>query len=136
MPKTINDTSESKNAEVTKGIKKVKIYIDPKETDGGLTTNSKRLVGYVELDEKEAEDIFRRLAEYREVKQRLHDPNTKVTIKNSYIIEQLYLSDPATNRNKPGWRDEYGMLDPWQWEKLPKEFQDELKQRRNALYGI
>ena len=135
MTKTINDASESKNAEGTK-TKKIRIYIDPKETDGGLSTNGKRLVGYVELDEKEAEDIFRRLAEYREVKQLLHDPSTKVTIKNSYVIEQLYLADPATNRNKPDWRDDYGRLDPWQWERLPKEFQEELKQRRYALYGI
>ncbi len=135
MAKTINDASESKNAEGTKN-KRVRLYIDPKETDGGLSTNGKRLVGYVELDEKEVEDVLRRLTEYREVKQRLHDPNQKVTIKNSYVVEQLYLADPATSRNKTGWRDEYGMLDPWQWEKLPKEFQEELKARRFALYGI
>jgi len=131
MTKT-NDVSESKNTE----IKKVRIYIDPKATDGGLSTNEKKLVGYVEVDEKEAEDIFRRLQEYAEVKERLHDPNANVTIKNSYVIEQLYLADPATNRNKPKWTDQYGLLDPWQWDKLPKQFQEELKERRYALYGI
>ena len=135
MTKNIN-VSESKNAEIESKTKKVRIYIDPKLTDGGLTTNGRRLVGYVEVDEQEAEDIFRRLQEYNEVKERLHNPTAKVTIKNSYVIEQLYLADPATNRNKPGWTDEYGLLDPWQWNKLPKQFQEELKERRYALYGI
>jgi hypothetical protein len=126
------NVSESKNTE----MKKVRIYIDPKATDGGLTTNEKKLVGYVEVSEEEAEDIARRLREYAEVKERLHDPNAKVTIKNSYVIEQLYLADPATNRNKPKWTDQYGLLDPWQWDKLSKPFQEELKARRYALYGI
>jgi hypothetical protein len=132
---TTKNTSESKNAE-NKETKKIRIYIDPKLTDGGFTTNGRRLVGYIEVDEEEAEDLKRRLEEYAEVKERLHNPSAKVTIKNSFVIEQLYLADPATNRNKPNWTDEYGLLDPWQWNKLPKEFQEELKARRYALYGI
>ena len=132
---TTKNTSESKNAE-NKETKKIRIYIDPKLTDGGFTTNGRRLVGYIEVDEEEAEDLKRRLEEYAEVKERLHNPSAKVTIKNSFVIEQLYLADPATNRNKPNWTDEYGLLDPWQWNKLPKEFQEELRERRYALYGI
>lgn len=128
------DISESKNAE--KETKKIRIYIDPKLTDGGFTTNGRKLVGYIEVDETEAEDLKRRLEEYAEVKERLHNPAAKVTIKNSFVVEQLYLADPATNRNKPNWTDEYGLLDPWQWSKLSKEFQEELKARRYALYGI
>ena len=135
---TTKNISESKNAEkeISKETKKIRIYIDPKLTDGGFSTNGRRLVGYVEVDEEEAEDLKRRLEEYAEVKERLHNPSAKITIKNSFAIEQLYLADPATNRNKPNWTDEYGLLDPWQWHKLPKEFQEELKARRYALYGI
>ncbi len=134
MIKETENTSEPKNTEETKS--KIRIYIDPTETDGGLITNDKLLVGYIDVDKEQADDILRRLAEYREIKQKYHDRAQKLTIKNSNVIEQMFLADPATNRNKVAWTDEYGMLDPWQWEKLPRQFKKELKEKRKALYGI
>ena len=41
-------------------IEKVKFFIDPKRTNGGLWTNGKREVGWITCTQEEAEDKQRR----------------------------------------------------------------------------
>jgi len=127
----VDETKAPGNQEVL-----VEIMIDPVATDGGLYTNERRMVGKVKVSRDEADDIMRRLQEYAEVKNKLHNPNQKIRLKNHSVIEQLYLADPAENSFKPGWTAEYGLLDPWQWQWLTPIAQKQLKDLRYNLFGI
>lgn len=114
----------------------VEVFIDPVATDGGLVTNEKRYIGHVKVSRDIADDLMRRVAEYAEVKNKLFNPRQKIRIKNHTVIEQLYLADPAENAMKPGWTNEYGLLDPWQWQFLSPKAQEDLKNLRKALYDM
>jgi len=138
----ISASEEEKINEVEiKEVKKpseplVKILIDPTITDGGLRTNDKLYVGWVTVPQNIADDLQRRQDECQEVKNFLQNPGrAKMRIKNFYVMEKQFLADPAENFGKKGFTKEYGLLDPWQWQFIPKEVQEELKRTRNSIYG-
>jgi hypothetical protein len=128
------DDKEGQNTISKEG--EVRIYIDPVITDGGLRTNDKLYVGWVNVSQDIAQDLQRRVEECQEIKNFLQNPTrTKVRIKNFYVMEKQFLADPSENYGKKDFTNEYGLLDPWQWQFIPKEVQEELKERRKAIYG-
>ncbi len=113
----------------------VSIYIDPVATHGGLTTNEKRYVGWVKVPKDIAQDLQRRVEEYIETQDFLHNPKRKIRIKNSMVIETHFCADPNQYGDNPKFSKEYGLLDPWQWQFVPESEKARLKQLRFDLYG-
>lgn len=125
-----------KNPENTEGL--VEIMIDPVMTRGGLMTNGTRYIGRVKVPTHVADDLMRRQEEIMAVANfQTADMKAKpkLKIQNHQMVEQQYLADPE-NRGRKGWTDEYGLLDPWQWQWLSPSFQDYLKETRKQMYGL
>ena len=113
----------------------VKVYVDPELTGGaGINVNGKIFVGWVEVSKHQADDLMRIQREYQETVKRMHDPSSKITMKNSDQVERLYCANPKDYANNPAFSKEFGLLDPWQWERLPEPFKQYLKDMKKALY--
>ena len=114
MAKDIDETlPEVKPAQSEKMLT---INIDPQETDGGLVINGKRYIGEYTLPEPIARQMLENVAQYKEVKNKMFDPNQKIREKNIFNIEQAYMADPSQHRGNSGFTQEFGVLDPWQWQ--------------------
>lgn len=129
-------TTEKKEPTSEKREKMLTIIIDHDETDGGVMVNGKLYVGEVTVPEEQAKDLLRIIREYKETKTRMNDAKAFVRQKNDFVNERLYLADPRENRGKKGWTDEFGLLDPRQWEFISEQFKEELKSKRKAMFGI
>jgi hypothetical protein len=116
---------------------KILMFIDPKQTDGGLVTNGKLMVGEVSVTREEAKDIRRRLDEYAEIKAKLSDIDGRVHVreKNKDVIISKYCAEPRENAGRASFSYEYGLLDQRDWAAQTPEFQEWLKNYRKNLYG-
>lgn len=116
--------------------KLVDFFIDPELVDRkGLVINEKRYIGKVKVTQDQADDMQRMISEYQETQRRLHDPSQKIRIKNSMIIEELFLADPKTRGNEKGFSKDFGLLDPWQWQFVNENHKKYLQEQKKALYG-
>lgn len=116
--------------------KMVTIFVNPRETDGGLWTNEKLIVGEYTCSENEANDIRRRLEEYAEVKAKMNDIDGRVHIreKNKDNIIARFCADPR-EQNPKQFSYELGTLHPLDWEAQTPAFRDWLKNYRKNMYG-
>lgn len=133
MTKEIDKTEEAEKV-AKKDL--VKMYVDPTLTQGGLRTNDKLYVGWVEVPKHIADDLQRRLDEQNEVAKRLQNPSQPIRSKNHFNLEKLYLADPAQNSMKKNWTNEFGLMPPFEWQYLSDEFKAYLKSMRKALYDL
>ena len=79
---------------------------------------------------------MRRQEEIAEINAWMHNPRQKIRIKNHFIVEQQFLADPEPNRGRKNWTEDYGLLDPWQWQFPTKEFRQYLVNLRLQMHGI
>lgn len=124
-----------KTPESAEGL--VEVFIDPVMTRGGLMTNGVKYIGRVKVTPDVAEDLMRRQEEIQAVNNWQYAPTKNkppIKIQNHQIIEQQFLADPE-NRGRKGFTEEYGLLDPWQWQFLAPSFQAYLKETRKQMYG-
>jgi hypothetical protein len=125
-----------KNPENSEGL--VEVFIDPVMTRGGLMTNGTKYMGRVKVEPHIAEDLMRRQQEIQEVANWQVAPTAnkpQMRMQNHQVVEQQYLADPE-NRGRKGWTDEFGLLDPWQWQFLSEPFKEQLKETRKQMYGL
>lgn len=130
------DISES--TPTPKATEMVTVYIDPEDTDGGLWTNFERWVGEKTVTREVAQDIQRRIKEYKQVVKKLSDPDTFIVMKNAQQIENAYLATKAANlaKVKSGeWSEEWGLLDPRQWEHVSETEKKRLRALKQTLTG-
>ena len=111
------------------------IYIDREATDGGIRINDKLYVGDCYVTKTTANELARIQREYGFVKNKLHEPMQKIKIQNHTVIERQYLADPSQQGNNPGYNQEFGLLDPWQWQWIPETEKNRLRKLKEGMYG-
>lgn len=111
------------------------IIVDPKATDGGIIINEKRYIGEMKVPVALGRQIMENMQTYAEAKNKMYDPSQKIRNKNGFEIEKAYLADPSEHSTNPRFNQEFGLLDPWQWQFVAEAEKDRLRQLKTSIYG-
>lgn len=112
----------------------ITIFVDRKETMGGISINGKRYIGEITVPRPLGREIMRIAAEFKETRNKLNDPSQKIRHKNSQVIENLYLANPEDHAGNPNFSREFGLLDPWQWQFIIEPERKRLKELKRSYY--
>lgn len=132
-PKTAADTIPEAVPSSEENL--VTIIIDPKATDGGLSINGKKYIGKMKVPEHIAEQLMENMQVYAETKNKLFDPSQKIRQKNSLVVEAQYMADPAEFSDNKKFSQEFGLLDPWQWQFVAEPEKARLRELKTSIYG-